>query len=160
MFVCALILGLTGFASCQVNSHVAFSAGLTHDLTVLHAETIAYDKVFVNLGNAYNPTTGVFTAPEPGLYGFQFHTLAHLDKSTWLELYQNGAYIASAYSHTDNDYATGGNSVVLKLAQGDTVQIKAVDNSYGTDTNMYGQPNEIYSTFSGYLLAPISSEMP
>lgn len=40
------------------------------------------------------------------------------------------------------------------------VYVKAVDNSYGVDTNLYGQPDEVYSTFSGYLIAPIYEEIP
>jgi len=47
--------------------------------------------------------------------------MAHQDKSSWLELYHNAAYIASIYGHTANDYASGGNSVVLKLTKGDQV---------------------------------------
>lgn len=55
-------------------------------------------------------------------FSLQFHTLAHQDKSTWLELYKNSDYIASVFGHTANDYASAGNSVVLQLANGDQVK--------------------------------------
>ncbi|XP_045178996.2 complement C1q-like protein 4 [Mercenaria mercenaria] len=152
MLAILIVSAALGLAAGQT-SEVAFSAGLTHDQTVLHAETIIYDKVYTNVGGGYDATTGVFTCPTAGLYTFQFHTLAHQDKSSWLELYKNQEYIASIYGHTVNDFASGGNSVVLQLTVGDTVYIKAVDNSYGTDTNLYGQPDEVYSTFSGYLIS-------
>ncbi|XP_045177710.1 complement C1q-like protein 4 [Mercenaria mercenaria] len=150
-----------GLVVCQQDSNeVAFSAGLTHDIAILHAEKVVYDKVFTNVGGGYDNTSGNFNCPVSGVYVFQFHALAHQDKSTWLELYHNAYYIASIYGHTVNDYASGGNSVILKLSKGDQVYVKAVDNSYGTDTNMYGRPDEIYSTFSGYLIAPIYEEIP
>lgn len=159
--ISSLLLCLSvGIVLCQQAQEVAFSAGLTHDLTILHAETVVYDKVFTNIGGAYSSTTGMFVCPISGLYVFQFHTLAHQDKSSWLELYHNAYYICSIYGHTANDYASGGNSVVLKLSKGDQVYVKAVDNSYGVDTNLYGQPDEVYSTFSGYLIAPIYEEIP
>ena len=52
-------------------SAVAFSAGLTHDQQILHAETVIYDRVFVNVGNGYNATTGQFICPTSGIYVFQ-----------------------------------------------------------------------------------------
>lgn len=52
-------------------NEVAFSAGLTHDLTLLHAETVVYDKIYTNIGSSYNATSGVFTCVVPGLYVFQ-----------------------------------------------------------------------------------------
>ena len=50
---------------------VVFSAGLTHDQNILHAENVVFDKVFTNVGNGYNSTTGVFTCPMAGTYAFQ-----------------------------------------------------------------------------------------
>ncbi|XP_060557880.1 complement C1q tumor necrosis factor-related protein 4-like [Ruditapes philippinarum] len=148
LFVACVTLGLVAG-----QGEVAFSAGLTHDQNILHAENVVFDKVFTNIGNGYDATTGIFTCPMAGTYTFQFHTLAHQDKSSWLNLYKNKVYIASIYGHTVNDFAGGSNSVVLPLASGDTVEIRAVDGSYGTDTNLYGQPDEIYTTFSGYRIS-------
>ena len=39
------------------------------------------------------------------------------------------------------------------------VYIKAVDHDYGSDTNIYGQMDEVYTTFSGYLIAPVFEEI-
>ena len=36
--------------------------------------------------------------------------------------------------------------------------VRAVDSKFGAVTDMYGQVDERYSTFTGYLLVPILSE--
>ncbi|KAH3747719.1 complement C1q tumor necrosis factor-related protein 6-like [Dreissena polymorpha] len=91
---------------------------------------------------------------------FQFHTLAHQDKAAWLELYHNQQYIASVYGKTTNDYAMAGNSVILQVNKGDQVYIRAVKARFGIATGLYDQPDEIYSTFSGYLITAIATETP
>lgn len=43
---------------------------------------------------------------------------------------------------------------------GDEVYVKAVDPTNGASTNMYGATDEVYSTFSGYMVAPVYEEFP
>lgn len=43
---------------------------------------------------------------------------------------------------------------------GDEVYVKAVDPTNGAITNMYGASDEVYSTFSGYMVAPVYEEFP
>ena len=50
---------------------MAFSAGLTHNMNISHAETVVYDKVFTNIGGGYNNNTGIFNVPTAGIYAFQ-----------------------------------------------------------------------------------------
>nr|AZS54114.1 sialic acid binding lectin 8 [Ruditapes philippinarum] len=160
MLLIAAVTLIASATSTHADTAVAFSAGLTHNVNISHAENVVYDKVFTNIGGGYDNNTGIFNVPTSGIYVFQFHTLSRQDKSSWLELYHNAYYIASIYGHTVNDFASGGNSVVLKLTKGDQVYVKAVDKSYGVDTNIYGRQNEIYSTFSGYMIAPVYEEIP
>ncbi|VDI50519.1 Hypothetical predicted protein [Mytilus galloprovincialis] len=56
----ALILNTAG--------SVAFSASLSDDSHVDADEVIKFDTVWVNIGNGYDPDSGVFTAPKSGLY--------------------------------------------------------------------------------------------
>ncbi|WAR10014.1 C1QL4-like protein [Mya arenaria] len=161
--ICLLLTAsLLGFAAAQGQGNdpdaVAFSAGLTHNQTIHHAVNVVYDRVYVNVGNGYNSSSGVFTAPTRGYYVFQFHALTHLDKSSWLTLNKNDNYLVSIYGHTAADYASGGNSVVLLLIKNDKVFVQAVDEQYGDATDLYGEVDEVYSTFSGYLIAKVYQE--
>lgn len=36
-----------------------------------------YDKIVTNIGNAYNPSTGKFSAPTTGIYQFNWYTLCN-----------------------------------------------------------------------------------
>lgn len=73
----------------------------------------------------------------------------------WLELYHNGEYVNSAFGHTVSSYAYAGNSAILHLFSGDQVYIKA-RNNYQVD--LYGASNQVYATFSGTRLSPISHD--
>lgn len=47
---------------------VAFTASLSHDINVAVGQTVIFDRVLLNLGNAYHETYGHFTAPVDGIY--------------------------------------------------------------------------------------------
>lgn len=54
------------------------------------------------------------------------------------------------YAHSPGNYGSGGNSAVLELIAGDTVYLDINHhNSF-----LFGDRNDIYSTFTGYLFAP------
>ncbi|CAG5849348.1 unnamed protein product [Menidia menidia] len=61
--------GVPGFPGVDANANrLSFSAALTVPMD--NPGTIVFDKIFVNEGGFYNPTTGVFTAPVDGHYLF------------------------------------------------------------------------------------------
>merc|ERR1712156_146725 len=150
----AVFASLVVLGQCQDNGQeVAFSAGLSHHEYLQANTKVKYDTIFTNVGGGYDSTTGIFTCPTPGLYVFQFHALSHSTSQMWLELHHNYNYVASIYGHVDNDYAAGGNSVILRLAKNDQVYILTTDAS-----DLYGQPAEVYGTFSGYLISGVYEE--
>ncbi|CAL1526605.1 unnamed protein product [Lymnaea stagnalis] len=151
VFVCQLL----SCGKAQTPQEIAFSVGLSHHENLSANQKVVYDTVFANVGGAYDIKTGIFTCPTAGLYVFQFHALSHSSGNMWLELHQNYNYVASIWGHIDNEYSAAGNSVILRLAKDDQVFVVAAD-----DTALYGTAQEIYGTFSGFLISSIYEELP
>jgi len=66
---------------------VAFFATLTSH--IVHAgqnQIIAFDRVVTNVGNAYNPHVGAFTAPASGIYVFSVSLLSYPGHTTHYQL--------------------------------------------------------------------------
>ncbi|KAH9498150.1 Complement C1q-like protein 2 [Bulinus truncatus] len=127
----------------------AFSAGLTTSVNVSDHANVTYDRVWTNVGNGYDPNTGVFTVPVDGTYTFLYHALAEYDGFLWLDFYQNSKYISSAYAHVDSQYGATSNSVTLDAKKGDQMYITGHGSSI-----LYGLSKDVYATFSGYMLFP------
>ncbi|KAL3861121.1 hypothetical protein ACJMK2_007190 [Sinanodonta woodiana] len=131
---------------------VAFSTTLTTHMIFNPGSTILYDTMLLNEGNGYNNDTGVFTAPAPGIYLFHFFSLAENNEKIWQELYHNSDYVCSLYGLTSSYWADAGNTAILHLKLGDTVQVKSRQTS-----KLFGSADEIYSSFSGVLISGESS---
>lgn len=85
------------FLDCASNNVIAFHANLkTHLYNLFVKTTIKFDYVQLNKGNGYDPKTGIFTAPEDGVYSF-----------AWSFLSQSGSivYIATVVDNVDHVFA-------------------------------------------------------
>ncbi|XP_051266411.1 heavy metal-binding protein HIP [Dicentrarchus labrax] len=130
---------------------LAFSAGLTTSGKIgpFNAETpLIYSRVFTNIGGAYNPTTGIFTAPVKGVYYFRF-TAFNNKKGEWMavNLYHNSQRILHN-SELANGHAFISNALILQLEQGSVVYMRLQK-----DCGLYDDPSSL-NTFSGFLLFP------
>eukprot|EP00063_Salmo_salar_P072735 XP_014047570.1 PREDICTED: uncharacterized protein LOC106600603 [Salmo salar] len=110
--------------------------------------TLVYRNVYTNIGNAYNPTTGIFTAPVRGLYLFRFYIFAWGDDSVPITtaLFKNGHQIAMAFARQAAGSVNSSNGVSLLLEVGDVVYVHL-----WAERQIFDNVNRL-STFSGHLL--------
>ena len=127
-----------------------------------------YDTVETNLGNGYNKTSGIFTAPTSGLYAFTW-TLHVVGKdvvgksssnSNQYKQYgeasavlkQNGATKGAITADTETKYDAGSATgfVLLETKSGDQFQITA---EFDGEGDVYSAYEYGRTTFSGYRVA-------
>ncbi|XP_052416700.1 cerebellin-2-like [Carassius gibelio] len=109
--------------------------------------TLVYKNVIMNVGNAYNNATGIFTAPVRGIYYFSFFYHCMADQPTLLALYRNGNQVAMTKHHKSScNTENGGNGVTLLLEKGEQVYIVL-----RKDTRVWDEANAI-TVFSGFLI--------
>ncbi|KAL6464269.1 hypothetical protein MHYP_G00265860 [Metynnis hypsauchen] len=115
--------------------------------------TLVFKHVKTNVGEGFNSTTGVFTAPLRGVYFFAFNCFAGASRPMSSALFKNNVNIVSIWdqpSSGDNE-DNGFNAATLLLDPGDRVYIKLWRNTQIANTDGY-------STFSGFLLYPLKQE--
>ncbi|XP_036414748.1 complement C1q-like protein 2 [Colossoma macropomum] len=130
---------------------VAFSASLSggeagHTGPYSTGITLVYKHVFTNIGNAYNPVTGFFTAPVRGVYHFRFSLHGGAGRSATVELHKNGQHIAGTHAYQPQGNVSSSNGVSLLLEVGDVVCLKVSANAWVYDDWFH------HSTFSGQML--------
>uniref|UniRef100_A0A672FER1 C1q domain-containing protein n=1 Tax=Salarias fasciatus TaxID=181472 RepID=A0A672FER1_SALFA len=110
--------------------------------------TIVYKYVATNIGNAYNPNTGFFTAPVRGVYHFEIHigTFGHASYPTGATIVKNEQPVFSAYELQPSGYGSSGTGVTLLLEVGDVVFVR-----FGPNSRIYDNQNR-HNTFSGHLI--------
>ncbi|CAM4572187.1 unnamed protein product [Leuciscus chuanchicus] len=136
---------------------IAFSASLMQsgsgDIGPFTTEfTLTYRNVFTNIGNAYNPITGVFTAPLKGAYMFRVSVFGHGPTSASVAIIKNGEHVVVANALQAKDRLNSSNGVVLILEVGDVVYVRLWSNRRLFDD----QSN--HNTFSGFLLFPLREQ--
>uniref|UniRef100_A0A096M6A1 C1q domain-containing protein n=1 Tax=Poecilia formosa TaxID=48698 RepID=A0A096M6A1_POEFO len=131
---------------------LAFSAALLESGSVNHGPfnthtTMVFRHVTTNIGNAYSPSTGLFTAPVRGVYHFEFHIYGHGSSTepTSALLIKNGVQIFATYEKQTSGGQKTCNGVTLMLNIGD-VFVRLPANSWVHDNQDH------HTTFSGHLL--------
>jgi len=138
----------------DVGPKVAFSTSMaeTSVVTVSSSvsQTLVFKNVFFNNGNAYNPATGYFTAPQKGAYLFTYTTYEGSGYYTGGQLMKNGVIQVST-ERTKGQSDNTSQTVILSLNAGDKVNVVTWG---GTHRRVYDDKNH-HTTFNGFLLFPL-----
>ncbi|XP_078392306.1 complement C1q tumor necrosis factor-related protein 3-like [Cetorhinus maximus] len=91
-------------------------------------QRLIYDSIIVNKGSAYNPLTGVFTAPVAGTYHFTYSLLGGTHaENTVVHLMRNEETQSYLHSKLKSEQAqTASMPAILSLNKGDQVWVRLV----------------------------------
>nr|KAG5711594.1 hypothetical protein BaRGS_016776 [Batillaria attramentaria] len=128
---------------------VGFHAwGSVSPVNTVSKGTVILGHVKTNDGNAYDPNTGLFTAPVPGLYYFHATFMDH-DLSDRIDalISVDGAAVAGTVADSRHGYWDNpAVAAVVHLNAGQKVQLQSNNNEVD---HFYGG---LYTTFSGFLI--------
>ncbi len=135
---------------------MAFSVGLTDKRRCIGplrtATNVVYQSIFINIGEAYNSSTGVFTVPRSGVYNLAFTVFSDAGSpgaslAVCASIRRNGVALAALreiYEQDQEDQATA--VLLVQLSVGDRITISLQAGCWICDDQNH------YNTFSGFLL--------
>eukprot|EP00105_Crassostrea_gigas_P029933 XP_011452059.1 PREDICTED: uncharacterized protein LOC105345560 isoform X2 [Crassostrea gigas] len=131
---------------CDVSKRIGFTATMSSYSISWNSGTLVFPVVITNVGNGYNPSTGVFTAPTAGEYVFFVNVQSYNTESIYVDVVLNGVTKVRTMAQGGTDYYDAGpNLAVLTLQKGDRVWVK-----YHAGQGYY--IDGPITTFSGFLL--------
>jgi len=107
---------------------------------------IIFNQVNTNIGNSYNSSTGLFTAPIAGLYQFNFTGITNNNAFTEMTIDVNGSPVAWTYCYFSATYANISMSTITYMSAGDSVR------AYVRNGNLYDGGDGGAPRFSGFLI--------
>jgi len=129
------------------SSSIHFTVQRISDLNLTNV-VIPFEYELLNVGNAMNLASGVFTAPVDGIYHFDFSGMKDADSPAqiYVSLQVNSVTIGTAYASnlTNHHLALSGISASTRLKAGDEVRL------YKTTGIL--NDNSHYTHFSGWLV--------
>lgn len=133
---------------------MAFSVYLSiSDVEISKGYTIKFDTIVTNIGSSYNRYTGVFTAPQDGVYVFSWNLYCSSDGAYFYsQLVANSNVVGAMFTDaTGANYTrTTTNVVVVEINIGDVIYVR-IHPTLGFKKKLHSSP-DFRSTFSGWKL--------
>jgi hypothetical protein len=115
--------------SISERQQYAFFATMSSDKTNLPVPSVVLlDQASLNVGEAYDETTGKFTCKVDGLYTFSWTTVSSPEKDLTTELITSGSRVARNLVDNDktDDYLSSSSTVVVRMRKGEQTWISVV----------------------------------
>ena len=130
---------------CAVYNVVAFHANLNSHLINLEPNaTIKFGNVQLNKGNGYDPNTGIFTAPEDGVYSFAWSFLSKVGGTVYVAaVIDNADHVYTRIQDQQSKFISTSGHLLHELKEGSRVWLRTF---HVAATFIHGS---YYSYFSG-----------
>ncbi|XP_076109125.1 complement C1q-like protein 3 [Mytilus galloprovincialis] len=137
--------------SCKSTGHrkgAAFFAFLKGVKSFTGNDVLKFEEVTTNIGHAYNPKTGVFTAPENGVYMISCVLMGSASTHVHYYLYKNNNIFSVGFTSRSSVHqaSSSTNNWILELKKRDQVYIK---HRSSAKEKVHG---DHHSYFSGFLI--------
>ncbi|XP_078340773.1 heavy metal-binding protein HIP-like isoform X2 [Crassostrea virginica] len=128
---------------------IAFHATLTKTLrNVPQSTIIKFEKVLINQGRGYDPTTGKFTAPVDGVYSFSWTYCTEKGTTAYLSGFVDGKLMAKISNHSQvSAWQNTSGHLVIKLKKGSKFWVQNIS---GITSKLI---HEDYTFVSGFKLS-------
>lgn len=130
---------------CTAYNVIAFHAYLKSTLhNVTPNTTITFESVHLNKGDGYDPASGIFTAPEDGVYSFAWSFLSKKGGTVYFAAVVNNAdRVHTCINNQQSTYISTSGYLIYELKSGNKVWIRTW---YVPATYIHGG---YYTYFSG-----------
>lgn len=114
------------FLDCVAYNVIAFHANLkSHLNNVPVNSTIKFENVQLNKGNGYDPKTGIFTAPEDGVYSFAWSFLSQAGGTVYIAaVVDNADHAHTCIDTQQSKFINTSGHLLYELRKGNKVWIR------------------------------------
>lgn len=112
-------------------------------------QTIHFDAVLLNEGNAFLTHSSIFVAPVSGLFVFSASVSASGIKEVQASIMKNSESVSRVYSYEPERTDQGSVTSTLVLEAGDEVYVRC---DYPPDTYVHGNG---FTSFTGFLIVAL-----
>lgn len=123
-------------------------------MTLGPLQVVKYNKIFTNIGNAYDPHHGHVIIPTKGIYLVSVTGMNDGANDIHLELVRNDDLIGTLYLGR-NGWSAMSQTLVLSLDENDLIWVRVYNHNVYAGHRIVGSADQYYNSFSLLLMTPL-----